>query len=286
MIVFRTGFGVGDILMATGVLRAFRRLQPQPMIVETHYPELFQGNPDAWQVWKDGKVTDGIQAAFGHRFIWRIGNFLTSKYDQLRITPHYPFPSKGVHVMDSMANTIGVTLLPEDHHPFLYLSNTEKKSKEWVKDWVAVQSSSSTYWTPNKNWVPGRMQQVVNILKKEGYSLVHLGSAEDTPLDNVTDLRGKTTLREGAAILANTSLFIGLEGGLVHLARSVGRTCVVIYTGYTTPEETGYPENINLRSPSTGASCWNQLPCEHCRESAQQISADFVLQRSMKLLRG
>jgi len=281
MVIFRTGLGVGDVLMATGVLRAFRRKRPQRVIVETHYPELFKGNPDAWWVWKEGQFTDGIQSIFGRRLIWRIGSRLAVKYDQLRTTPSHPFPCKGVHIMDAMAKTIGVTLLSEERRPYLYLSKLELKSQEWAQGFAAVQSSSSTYWTPNKNWIPGRMQQVVDMLNEKGYSLVQLGSLEDQPLEHVTDLRGKTSLLQSAAILANSRLLIGLEGGLVHLARAVGTTTVVIYTGYTLPEETGYTENINLRSLSAGESCWSRVPCEHCRESAAQISVDQVVESSL-----
>lgn len=284
MVIFRTGYGVGDVLMATGVLRAFRRTYPQQVIVETRYPELFRDNPDAWLIWRDGTVSNAIQNTFRHRIIWRLGNYLTKTYDQTRITPRYPFPGKGIHIMDAMAKTIGITLLPEERHPFLFLSKQEIKLHEWANNWIAVQSSSSTYWTPNKNWVPGRMQKVVDHLASQGYSVVQIGSLEDEPLNNVTDLRGKTTLREGAAILANSIIFIGLEGGLVHSARSVNCPAVVIYTGYTLPEETGYPENINIRAKTAGESCWSREPCEHCERSAQDVSVEEVLSAVLGIL--
>ncbi len=68
MIIFRTGLGVGDVLLAAGVLHALQRQRPQHVIVETRYPELFLHNPDAWLVCRDGRRDQLIQNLFGHRF--------------------------------------------------------------------------------------------------------------------------------------------------------------------------------------------------------------------------
>jgi ADP-heptose:LPS heptosyltransferase len=186
--------------------------------------------------------------------------------------------------MDSMAATLGITLQPEERRPFLYLTRAETDVQSWAKGFVAVQSSSTTYWTANKNWVAGRMQSVVNELNALEYRVIQLGVIEDECLHGVTDLRGETSLRQGAAILANVQLFIGLEGGLIHTARAVETPCVVIYTGYTTPDETGYPENFNLRAPSAGKSCWSRVPCEHCHESANAIQVSDVINKAMSVL--
>jgi ADP-heptose:LPS heptosyltransferase len=280
MNILQTGYGVGDILMATGVLRAWRRVHKcGRVIVSSRFPELFWHNPDVLGVISEANYQRLIRA-LGKPLIWRIGDSLNSHL----LKPTYPFPAPGRHLMDSMAATLRIELLPEERRPFLYLTRAEIASQAWAQEWVAVQSSSSTYWTPNKNWIPGRMQQVVNELAKNGYSIVQLGSPDDELLDQVTDLRGKTTLRQGAAILANTKLFIGLEGGLVHTARAIGIACVVIYTGYTLPEETGYPENINLRSPLAGESCWSRVPCEHCYQSAEAIGVETVITEAMFIL--
>lgn len=273
MVIFRTGYGVGDILMASGVLRAWRRIRNgERALIVSRFPELFKHNPDVIGAVAEDRYQRFFKF-FAKPFIWRVGNIL----DARTIKPTYPFPAPGRHLMDSMAETIGITLLPEERRPFLYLTRTEMDAQHWAKGCVAVQSSSTTYWTPNKNWVPGRMQSVVNGLNTLGCKVIQLGIVEDEALENVTDLRGKTTLREGAAILANVKLFIGLEGGLIHTARAVNCPAVVIYTGYTTPTETGYPENINIRADSAGESCWSRVPCEHCKQSADAIQVEEVI---------
>lgn len=285
MIFLRTGRGIGDVLLATGVIRAWKRTRPKSrVIVETLYPELFLNNPDIWIVLKDGRIVEIIQRLFGKRFIWRLGNVFLSVYDRLAKKVNYDFPCRGKHLMDGMADGLELALLPEERHPFLFLETKEIEEQSWAKGWIAVQSSSTTYWTVNKSWVPGRMQVVVDELLRRGYSMVHLGSAQDEALEGVKDMRGKTTLREAASILANVRLFIGLEGGIVHLARSVNTRSVVIYTGYTMPEETGYPENINLRAADAGESCWRRDHCDHCMESAEKISDHYVLENALRVL--
>jgi hypothetical protein len=280
MLILQTGFGVGDILMATGVLRAWRRVHHgDRLFVSSRFPELFAHNPDVLSAFSE-KTYQRWFKQLDKPFLWRAGGAIAAKV----IRPTYPFPSPAKHLMDGMADTVGVSLLPEEHRPFLYLSQAEKEAELWADLYVAVQSSSTTYWTPNKNWVPGRMQSVVNELIRSGNKVVQLGVEDDEALEGVVDLRGKTTLRQGAAILANVQLFIGLEGGLVHMARAVGTTSVVIYTGYTTPEETGYPENINLRSSTAGASCWSRVPCQHCQESADAIQVQDVMEEAKFIL--
>lgn len=280
MVIFRTGYGVGDILMAGGVLRAWRRIHNgERVFVTSRFPELFKHNPDVIGAVAEERYQRFFKF-FAKPFIWRVGTAM----DARTIKPTYPFPAHGRHLMDSMAETIGVTLLSKERRPFLYITRSEMNAQSWAKGCVAVQSSSTTYWTPNKNWTAGRMQQVVKELNSLGYQVIQLGIVEDEALDGAVDLRGKTTLREGAAILANVNLFIGLEGGLIHTARAVNCPAVVIYTGYTTPAETGYPENINLRADSAGESCWSRFPCEHCKQSADAIQVEDVVAKTRLIL--
>ena len=55
-------------------------------------------------------------------------------------------------------------------------------------------------------------------------------------------------------VLKGSSLNIGNEGGLIHLAHSVGTQSVVLF-GPTKPDLFGYPDNTNIY-PNLCASCW------------------------------
>jgi len=87
--------------------------------------------------------------------------------------------------------------------------------------------------------------------------LVELGrySALDMDLFDIS-LVGLTTIEQTIALLKEAYLYIGVEGGLVHLRQAVhGGTSVVLF-GPTDPLVYGYEGNINLR----GDGC--QFPCE------------------------
>jgi len=276
MTILRTGRGVGDVLLATGVLEALARTRREKFIVETRYPELFYHNPHVRAIWHVERRATLSKKLFDHPVVWRLGSAINTWFDRRIIKPAYPFPCRNKHLIDAMAESAGIQLLPHERRPFVYLTKEEIEAQSWAKGWIAVQSSSTTYWTPNKNWVPGRMQEVVNGLREEGYGIVHLGLKSNDALQRVKDLRGENNLRSTAAILAHAALFIELEGGLVHLARAVGTKALVIYTHYTLPEETGYADNINLRR--TGEPCWSREVCGECEASASRISSADVLE--------
>lgn len=282
--IYRTGLGVGDVLLSTGILEALHRLDGRKYIVETLYPELFFNHPGVKVIWKEGKRAKWIRQIFGWPVIWRLGNKVNEWFERQMIKPTYPFPCRGKHLIDAMAETVGVTLLPDERHPFIYLTEAEIKAQSWAKGWIAVQSSSTNYWTVNKHWVPGRMQEVVDALVDGGFKVFHLGSREDEHLLQVIDYRGRTSLREAAAMLCNASLFIGLEGGLVHLARAVETKSVVVYTHYTAPEETGYAENKNIISGDKSEPCWHREKCNVCSEYAAKIDAKMVIDAVTKII--
>lgn len=283
MRILRTGFGVGDVLLATGVLEALARTHGRNFIVETRYPELFLHNPHVSAIWPSERRVELTRKLFDHRIIWRVGRGVNEWFGRRIIKPTYPFPCRNKNLLDAMAESVGVSLLPHERRPFVYLTHEEIEAQRWAKGWIGVQSSSSTYWTPNKNWVPGRMQQVVDALREEGHKVVQLGLREDETLAGAKDMRG-SGLRTSAAILANAALFIGLEGGLVHLARAVGTKSVVIYTHYTLPEETGYQENVNLRAVSNGEACWKRDECKSCFDCAHAISVQHVVDAALQTI--
>ena len=83
------------------------------------------------------------------------------------------------------------------------------------------------------------MQSVVNALSRN-FQVIQLGSSQDVALDKVTQLAGKTTIREAGLFLRQATLFIGLEGALMHLARAVDCPSVIVWGGRLKPSQIGY----------------------------------------------
>jgi ADP-heptose:LPS heptosyltransferase len=94
----------------------------------------------------------------------------------------------------------------------------------------------------NKCWFQDRFQQVVQKNRRSwpDGTVLQIGTKQDLPLQGVYDLRGKTSLRQAAAILTQCECFIGTSGLLSHLARAVDCRSIVIYGGREHSWQSGY----------------------------------------------
>jgi hypothetical protein len=77
----------------------------------------------------------------------------------------------------------------------------------------------------------------------------------------------QTSLREVAGLIGGAILHLDNEGGLVHLASSLGTPSCVVF-GPTSSRYFGYPDNINI-DPSFCGGCWwvNETWMNHCPRS-------------------
>jgi ADP-heptose:LPS heptosyltransferase len=117
---------------------------------------------------------------------------------------------------------------------------------------------------------------VVDGLRGE-FNFVPVGGAGDPALRGVVDLRGKLSLRESAAMVARSLVFLGTVGFLMHVARAVGTRSVIVYGGREMPEETGYAGNENLYTPLGCAPCWLIDGCPYDRECMKMITVERVV---------
>ncbi len=238
--------GIGDELMLTAVARAARQAG-KPITVLTHRPEIWHGNRDV-----AGLETNSDWWFYAQRRRW-------SKARVIHVAC-----KAGIHrhLAQQMADHLGLTLAegwrPVFHH----------QAPARVPTRLAVQNScrGATWAATTKEWPQDRWTELVRRLAPD-FELVQIGTESDPPLAPALDLRGKTTLKEAAAILASAACFVGLESGLMHLAAATQTRSVIIYGGRTRPHETGYPWNANLcRDPGCAgcglnSGCSNDLKC-------------------------
>jgi ADP-heptose:LPS heptosyltransferase len=86
-------------------------------------------------------------------------------------------------------------------------------------------------------------------------AVVQIGAKTSVSIPGVDeDLVSATTLAQAAAILSRATVHVDNEGGLVHIAASLGRRSIVLF-GPTSLKFFGYPGNINLTSEVCG-DCW------------------------------
>lgn len=268
--VLHFGGGIGDQLLLTCVARHLRQNGERCVWVASKHAELFAGNQDVSHVIPE--ITDDL--------CWlmrRVGGRVLS----LHYAPHIAAerrdtpPAKHLLVlMCEQARIRGTVHL----RPYLELSAEEKSSGEKVRKQVAIQVTgrSSQHFMLTKEWFPERFQQVVDQLKSR-MNFVQIGHRDDPPLGGVLDLRGKTGIRETAAVLAASELFVGLVGFLMHLARAVDCPSVIIYGGRELPSQSGYSCNVNLIGQTACSPCWRYDGCAGQRACMDQITASQVI---------
>jgi ADP-heptose:LPS heptosyltransferase len=193
-----------------------------------------------------------------------------SKYDDT-LDRDMPLARPLIAEMCSLAGLQGDISL----RPYLALSEKEIATAAAFKGSLLVQSSGLAAAVPmlNKQWPAERAQGVVERLGGD-IRIVQIGSIQDPPLKGAFDLRGKTSLRETAAILHQARLFFGIAGFPMHLARAVDCPAVIVYGGREPADLTGYSCNINLSSTPACAPCWQRNRCDHDHVCLENISVD------------
>lgn len=241
--LFYANGGVGDELMLTAIARKARELGT-PLNILTNLPDLWSTNQDPASVqtdvdrWHYARTRGWIDTEIVH-VEYRTGN--------LR------------HIAQQMADHAGLTLA-FDWRPVLHLTKPPVREPRLI----AVQNScrGARYSASTKEWAPERWLELTRRLQTN-FQLVQLGTPNDPPLAGVRDLRGRTSLRQAAEVIATAALFVGLESGLMHVAAAVHTPAVIIYGGRSRPLETGYAFNTNLTRSPECAGCGLNEGCPH-----------------------
>jgi hypothetical protein len=269
------GGGLGDDLMCAAVLHEMRKRGAKNLWMMSNHKALFQGNPnvdalvpeDTWLFPRLGKF--GIRA---HDLHW--AHYIPSEdRDELVGDGH------AIVTMMEVAGVKGEV----DVRPYLYLTPEELAAGKVTDRQIVIQSTgaSARFAIPNKEWYPQRFQVVVDQLK-DRFNFVQLGMPGDDPLSGAMDLRGKTTIRETAAIVARSLVTVSLEGFLMHLARAVDSRAVVVFGGRSLPRQVGYGGFDNIYTQMECSPCWRGVSCPYDRECMNRITVDQVSQAILR----
>jgi hypothetical protein len=261
----------GDDLMCTAVLHEMRRRGRRDIWMMSRFPELFARNPDVGAVVPFDERYERLVAWVGGRSWYAHYGGHDHEADRS------PIPER--HIIALMCQSVGITGAVK-LRPYLNLSADEREVGRIGQRQIALHSSGQSAFSAmkNKEWLPERMQAVVHALRGE-FKLVQLGAASDPPLDGCVDLRGRTSVRESAAVIANSALFLGQVGFLMHLARAVDRPSVIVYGGREKPWQSGYSCNTNLATSLPCSPCWRWNACDNVveRKCMKLIGVDEVV---------
>jgi hypothetical protein len=270
------GVAVGDDLLCTTVARELKKRGRGAIWMMSNHPALFEGNPDIERVLPVDPSYERFAVA--HQCHFPALEYAPIDEQRERSAP----PTR--HIIAELCLRAGIQGAIEAR-PYLHLSDDERGRAAWASGMIAVQSSGlSARWPMrNKEWFPDRMQQVVDALARD-FSLVQIGARGDPVLQNVVDLRGKTSVRELAAVFSQCRLYIGNVGFPMHLARAAECPAVIIFGGREAPWQSGYTANTNLHSPLPCAPCWLWNTCAFDRACMKQIEAAHVIEAARNQL--
>jgi ADP-heptose:LPS heptosyltransferase len=261
--------GIGDDLMCTTIFRELKKRGRGSIAMATRHPGLFEHNADVDKIIHHPSLRISEWLNLGLPLL-RMGY---SEYDPMtdRDTP------LNEHVLIKLCKLAGVSG-PVELRPYLFLTREEFAAGRHAPEQVVMQSSALGAPWPmrNKEWYVERFQEVCAELRAE-VKVIQLGSADDPKLEGALDFRGRTTVRQSAAILANSLVYVGLEGFLMHLARAVDCRSVIIYGGRIKPTQIGYVANKNLYQQVRCAPCWLRNPCDFDRKCMDMITVPQVV---------
>ena len=261
--------GIGDDLMCTTVFRELRKRGARGIVFTTQHPTLFQGNPNLDAV---------IHHAHPRLDRWLREGFPFVRLGYAQYDPGADRDEPVVeHVLTKICRLAGIGG-HVDLRPYVYLTPAELAAGRLSGNQIVVQTSglAASHSMRNKEWYPARFQEVCAHLRLS-HTVIQIGSTQDPKLDGATDLRGQTSLRQSAAILANSLVFVGLVGFLMHLARAADCRSVILYGGRERPWQTGYTANQNLTGEPPCSPCWLRNRCEYNHVCMDVISPEAVL---------
>ena len=170
------------------------------------------------------------------------------------------------------------------------------------KEWEAVQEKTETVKKPYVVLVPGArwdtkiwpaeyFAKLAEMILRDGKQVVVAGGPEDATLGaqiagqtpGVTDLTGKTSLRELGALIQHCTVYISADTGPLFIAAAMNKPSIALY-GPTRPDRTGPYESENtvvITSPVPCAGCLKRH-CNHwiCMKS---ITPETVFEEYKKI---
>lgn len=269
--------GIGDELLLTAVAHELKQRTPNLKIwqVAYHSQDMLEKNPD-------------YENIFGSQYLSLCySNFLNRqrlrlRYAECGVPGEVEIPSQR-HIIAELCFRAGVRG-EVSIRPYLYLTSAEETRGRFAEHQIVVHCvREKSHYMANKVWPETKYERLITLMRNvpaisRRYKIIQVGTDRDPALPGVLDLRGRTTLRETAAILKNSEVFVGGSGLLTHMARAVDCRSVIIYGGREHSYQSGYICNENIDSFVNCAPCWRWDTCDFERKCMTMIEPNHVLE--------
>lgn len=248
--------GWGDELLAAGQARRAqqadqRRVQILDVAGAARWHAIWNGNPRIARIGETGdfqRITNGpnarpyIASKTAQRWTWK---------------PFEPTPGE------------------------IFFTDIERAFAAPYRPQVVVEPTVKAKASPNKQWPIQHWQRFVRLAKEAGIELTQIGPHGSRILPGVNFIL-TTEFRLACAVLANARAYVGHEGGMHHAAAALGVPAVVIFGGFISPAQTGYPTHRNLFTG--GEACGMRVQCKHCADAMAAIKPEAVLDELRAIL--
>jgi hypothetical protein len=276
--------GIGDELLLSTVAHELKKRNSEKRIWQvSHSAELLLHNPDytkifGWNYWqlRYSHILDGRRCCLSY---------------SEQLMPGQVEKPPIIHIIAELCRKAGIQG-EISIRPYVFLTDREKASGHLASRQITlhcVGEDSYENVMKNKIWHRKNFEAVVEMIREEkiggkDLKVIQVGILDDPVITGCLDLRGKTTLRETAAIISQSDAFIGTSGLLSHLARAVDSRSVIIYGGREHSHQTGYVCNENLNSFIDCAPCWQWNQCDYEGKCMEMVKPEDVLNSLKKVL--
>lgn len=169
---------------------------------------------------------------------------------------------------------------------------------------IAISPGGGASWgieAKIKRWPEEKFVLLVNkIIEKYKVTVIILGDLKEKDLllnietglqGKVINLAGKTTIIQSAAVINRADLFIGNDGGLLHIAAALKRKTISFFGPVDSKVYGPYPQDearhIILRKTLECSPCYRGFrlnPCPRNRECLEKIDVDEAMEKMDRLL--
>lgn len=302
---------IGDIVMATAVIRQLRARHPEAILVfatQSRFRDVLSANPHLDHIVDCDCIGTLIDLAAHPAF--QSAHLLTLDGDRCELCgavfrdTHRPFVEMGLGYMDWYCHRRHLLELWLEQ---LELDTTDVEPEIRIPDNVAARMrgqleqgrvlrrgplvaihTRTPHW-PAKQWpLENSFQLMRRLIGEKDAHIVVIGTEPVAGLPlGVHDMTGQTSLIEIAALLAEVDLFIGPDSGPGHLASAVGTPSIVMF-GPTDPD-TCRPRGRSVITLWHGAELDGPMrvdvrPGTRANRDMAQISVDEVMEAAQSLL--
>lgn len=206
---------------------------------------------------------------------------------QISRYPNHDVYRDNLHIITSRCKKLGIEN-PELKCELYFTKNEEEKIANLLKilpnKFICIEPNSKGTYTLNKFYPFNKWQNIRNHFKD--YEFVQVGNKVDRVLNNVINLVGKLTFRETALLLKYSTLYIGIEGGLVHCCNAVNcKKAFVIVPPLFHPNLVKYPKYKYIwLGNENHKRCGMRGKCQECYDIINNNNEKYIIDEIEKYI--